>query len=186
MNTEKAQKAINDLVLPNRLTRQYPASKKNIARLEELGILGMMPICEHPSVRAIGQTDANAVLAAAEQASGARFNASGEGDDTAASALYEALHEVEVNAEETQEQKVFKKPQEIRRGMRVKVNPFEYSQHLSGGAVIRPPKAKHHNGYHNVIVHDVFLDEIAGDMIDVFVGEFGDVDTVPASACEII
>jgi len=80
MNTQKAQEAISNIVLKNRLDRQYPASKAQLARLTELGIIDLMPICKHPSVKAIGHTDAKLVIAAAEDN---------------ASDLYKALHDVE-------------------------------------------------------------------------------------------
>lgn len=108
MNTEKAQNAINELVLKNRLDRQYPASKKQIAELTELGLIDFMPICKHPSVRGIGYTDAAAVISAAKESgkSVGGFNADGEGDvvRSNASDLYKAIHEVEITPEPEPEQ----------------------------------------------------------------------------------
>ena len=75
---------------------------------------------------------------------------------------------------------------EIKKGMTIRVLPFSYSQHLSGGALVSPPKVRNHNGYRSVVVADVYPDPVGGeDMIDVFVGQHGDVDTVPASACRV-
>jgi hypothetical protein len=95
MNTQKAQNEINKLVLKNRLERQYPASKRDLAKLTELGIIDMMPICKHPSCKAIGGTDAKRVIEAAEKKPGAVMNAYGEGDEIGASALWLALNEAE-------------------------------------------------------------------------------------------
>lgn len=97
MNAEKVQEAINNIVDPNRLNRQYPASKAQLAELEALGLIEFMPICKHPSVKAIGHTDAKKVLEAAKDSGGqvGGFNANLEGDvaSSDASELYKALHE---------------------------------------------------------------------------------------------
>jgi len=92
MDKAKVQDIINGLVLSNRVERQYPASKKNITKLEELGLIEFMPICNHPSVRAIGQTDANIVIAEATKAKSGAMNAYGEGEDLPASDLYRAIN----------------------------------------------------------------------------------------------
>lgn len=70
----------------------------------------------------------------------------------------------------------------IKRGMMVQVMPFEYEQHLIGGAVANPPRLRRHNGYRCARVSDVFTD----GTIDVIVGKAGYIDTVPVSACRII
>lgn len=75
----------------------------------------------------------------------------------------------------------------IKKGMKVQVLPFEYEQHLVDGAVVNPPRVRRHPGYCWVVVADVFPDSVTGeDMVDVFVGNAGDVDTVPGSACRIL
>lgn len=94
MNEDKVKDIIGKLVLKNRLERQYPASKRNLAKLEELGLLKFMPTCNHPSVRGqIGQTDANRVIEEAGKAPGAVMNAYGEGEQTDGSDLWLALNE---------------------------------------------------------------------------------------------
>jgi hypothetical protein len=74
----------------------------------------------------------------------------------------------------------------LKPGSTVTVSPFLFSQHLSKGASIHPPKVHQHTGYRRVLVRDVFKDELTGEpQVDVIVSP-GLVDHVPASACRPI
>lgn len=90
MNTSKVQQIINQLIEEKQIhyARQYPVAKHQLAKLEELGILNLMPA-------KFGHTDAAVVIEAATASKSAVMNAYGEGEETAASDLYAALHEVE-------------------------------------------------------------------------------------------
>ena len=74
---------------PRAARKQYPASKAQIARLAELGLLDYMPAA--PYSKAIGYTEAELVIKAAETGPSAVFNAYGEGEATGPSALNSAL-----------------------------------------------------------------------------------------------
>lgn len=93
MNTTKVQQIINQLIEEKqkqiRYARQYPVAKKQIAKLEELGILNLMPA-------KFGYTDADVVITAATNAKTAVMNASGEGEELSASDLYAAINEKEI------------------------------------------------------------------------------------------
>ncbi len=90
MNTAKVQQIINQLIEEKqkqiRYARQYAPAKKQIAKLEELGILNLMPA-------KFGHTDADVVIAAATNAKTAVMNAYGEGEELSASDLYAAINE---------------------------------------------------------------------------------------------
>ena len=96
MNREAVQNEINKIIQTHRQNnpgqRQYPASKKYMARAEELGILDMIP--EDPFNRdgKPGNTEIQIIIAAAEDAGTAVFNAEGEGEQVNASALYVAIN----------------------------------------------------------------------------------------------
>lgn len=98
MNEQKVRAEIEKVLeqYKNKVWRQYPATKVQIAKLTELGIVDLMPRRAKGNV--IGNYDAQLVIAAAEDAGGKStggFTAWGEGDvvRTIASALYQALHE---------------------------------------------------------------------------------------------
>lgn len=98
MNEQKVRAEIEKVLeqYKNKVWRQYPATKVQIAKLTELGIVDLMPRRAKGNV--IGNYDAQMVIAAAEDAGGKSvggFTAYGDGDvvRTSASALYEALHE---------------------------------------------------------------------------------------------
>lgn len=78
---------------PRAARKQYPASKSQIARLAELGLLDYMPAA--PYSKAIGYTEAELVIKAAETGPSAVFNAYGEGEATGPSALWRALNETD-------------------------------------------------------------------------------------------
>lgn len=78
---------------PRAARSQYPASKKNIAKLEELGLIEFMP--KAPYSQTIGQTEANIIIAEAAKAPGAVMNAYGEGEETGGSDLWQALNETD-------------------------------------------------------------------------------------------
>ena len=73
----------------------------------------------------------------------------------------------------------------INAGMKIKVNSFEYSQHLSMGAVITPHKTRKHNGHKSATVSCVW-DDGYDDCTMVEVEVNGWFDQVPASAIEPI
>ncbi|MEG7679898.1 hypothetical protein U2083_14160, partial [Listeria monocytogenes] len=62
MNTAKVQQIINQLIEEKqrqiRYARQYPIAKHQLVKLEELGILNLMPA-------KFGHTDADVIIAAA-------------------------------------------------------------------------------------------------------------------------
>ncbi len=101
MNTEKVQQEISNIIseLHTRIggkaaRKQYPVAKHQMATLEELGILDLMP-------SGFGHSDAKAVIEAAQADEQVGFNSYGEGDVTSASSkLYDLLHEA--NEEETE------------------------------------------------------------------------------------
>lgn len=66
-------------------------------------------------------------------------------------------------------------------GSLVRVNPHTIYQHLSGGAVISPPKQYQHNGYREVEVLSIENNPVHGAVVEVAVG--GMVDYVPLEAC---
>lgn len=92
MNSSKVQQIINQLIEEQQncqVTRkQYPVAKHQLVKLEELGIRDLMPA-------KFGYTDAAVVIEAATTDKSAVMNAFGEGEETAASELFAALHEVE-------------------------------------------------------------------------------------------
>ena len=83
---------------PRAARKQYPASKAQIARLAELGLLDYMPAA--PYSKAIGYTEAELVIKAAETGPSAVFNAYGEGEATGPSALWRALNETDAAEDE--------------------------------------------------------------------------------------
>lgn len=93
MNTAKVQTIINELIAEQQtkqVTRkQYPVAKHQIAKLTELGIIGLMPA-------KFGYTDAAVVIDAATTGKTALMNAFGEGEEIAADELNAALNETEV------------------------------------------------------------------------------------------
>lgn len=108
MNEQKVRAEIEKVLeqYKNKVWHQYPATKVQIAKLTELGIVDLMPRRAKGNV--IGNYDAQLVIAAAEDAGGKStggFTAWGEGDvvRTIASALYQALHEAEPAAEDDAE-----------------------------------------------------------------------------------
>jgi hypothetical protein len=90
MNAEKVRQEIEKLIVKEKAWRQYPASKAQIARLAELGLVELMPRQAKGGV--IGHTDAARVIEAAEDAGGYRVHGD-EGFHEAPSALWVALHE---------------------------------------------------------------------------------------------
>jgi hypothetical protein len=100
MNEAKVRSEIEKLTEQNRY-RQYPLSKAQRARLEELGILHLMPerFLGHGQYGP-GYTDAAVVIAAAEDAGGREVVGNGYDDEADTirrkpSALWLALHEPE-------------------------------------------------------------------------------------------
>jgi hypothetical protein len=104
MNEAKVRSEIEKLTEQNRY-RQYPLSKAQRARLEELGILHLMPerFLGHGQYGP-GYTDAAVVIAAAEDAGGREVVGNGYDDEADTirrrpSALWLALHEPEPQPE---------------------------------------------------------------------------------------
>lgn len=98
MNTAKVQTVINELIAEQQTKqvarKQYPVAKHQIAKLTELGIIGLMPA-------KFGYTDAAIVIDAATTGKTALMNAFGEGEEIAADELNAALNETEVMTAET-------------------------------------------------------------------------------------
>ena len=69
-------------------------------------------------------------------------------------------------------------------GSFVRVKPHTTYQHLSGGAIINPPKEHQHNGYHRVEVLSLDDDPVYGTVVEVSVS--GMVDYVPLETCEVV
>jgi hypothetical protein len=104
MNSEKVQTIITEIIseFHSRIggkaaRKQAPVAKHQIKTLTELGILELMP-------KGFGHGDARVVIEAAQDAGGKQiggFNAYGEGDVTTshASALYQAINEIEPQPE---------------------------------------------------------------------------------------
>lgn len=104
MNTDKVQQIINKIVEDYRSANgkyarnQHAASKKHIARAQELGILEFIP--NMPYGKEIGNTEIQLILQAADDSGTAVMNAYGEGEETSKSELYKAIHEVVVETPE--------------------------------------------------------------------------------------
>jgi hypothetical protein len=90
MNESKVQKLINQEIAEQQkrqaTRKQYPVAKSQLAKLEELGILNLMPT-------KFGYTDAAVVIAAATTGKTAIFNAMGEGEEIPAQPLFTAVNE---------------------------------------------------------------------------------------------
>lgn len=98
MNREKAQTIINQIIsdLHERIggkaaRKQYAPAKHQIATLEQLGIIDLMP-------KGFGHSDAKAVIEEAQRGESTVMNAYGEGVEVGASDLYNAINEVEIIA----------------------------------------------------------------------------------------
>lgn len=92
MNREAIKTEIENILstVKQPLIKQYPAAKHQIAKLEELGLIEFMPTMRKVG---IGYSNAAAVIEAATSAKTAVMNAYGEGEEIAASKLYELLNE---------------------------------------------------------------------------------------------
>jgi hypothetical protein len=95
MNSEKVQTIITNLIADfhNRIggraaRKQYAPAKWQIEKLTELGLIEFMP-------EGFGHGDAKVVIEEAEKTDSAVMNAYGEGEAVAASALNQAIEEVE-------------------------------------------------------------------------------------------
>lgn len=92
MNRQKVQQEITNIIEAYRrqisYARQHNPSKKWLAEAEQLGIADLLP-------SDIGNSDIQQVLKAAKQSQSAVFNAYGEGEAVAASALWLALNKAD-------------------------------------------------------------------------------------------
>jgi hypothetical protein len=157
MNAEKVQNIINKIVDDYRSSaykggrNQYPASKKYIARAEELGILEFIPNAY--GSREPGNTEIQLILEAAEDAGGTTggFNEYGEGDvtDTKPSALYKAIHEVE----ET------KSNESVKVGSKIRVAKQDRYFDLAAGAIHETMWTKTIREHETTVVQ-VLVDEL--------------------------
>lgn len=165
MNTVKVTEIINNELEAYRksirYTRQHAASKKHLARLEELGILQHMPA-------KFGNSDAQHIIQCAENSGKTTsvFNAYGEGEtvDMQPHALYLAINEVE-----TPEPAKTETSKEIRKGDKVRVLAHVAYQHLSQGAVISPMVEHDREGYETTVVgvyKEMLEDEYGNDIVE--------------------
>lgn len=99
MNRSKVQATITEMIEEYRnnagkwARNQYPASKTQIAKLTELGLIEFMP--NAPYEKHIGHSEAKLVIEAASKSDTALFNAYDEGEAVAASELHTAINEDE-------------------------------------------------------------------------------------------
>jgi hypothetical protein len=98
MNSEKVQTIITETIETFRKSirhaRQYAPAKHQIATLTELGIIDLMP-------KNFGHGDAGAIIKEAQRGATSVMDANGEGSEIKASALYQAMNEVEAVAPDT-------------------------------------------------------------------------------------